>query len=148
MQAAVLEEFNRPIAIKEVPDPHVGPRDALIRVEAASICHTDLHIADGLLAHVGTRCPLILGHEVAGTVEQAGAEAGNLKPGDRVGAYWLLTCGSCRNCTAGEEEVCQGGAQWAGFHRPGGYAEYLVLPAALALPLPDALDAVAAAPLF
>jgi alcohol dehydrogenase, propanol-preferring len=148
MKSAVLEEFNQPLLIKETPDPQVGPRDVLIRVAAASVCHTDLHLAEGLLAGAGVRGPLIMGHETAGTVEQAGAEVTNVKPGDRVGAYWLLTCGHCRNCTAGEEESCQGGAKWAGFHRPGGYAEYLAIPAEFAIPLPDEIDFIEAAPLF
>lgn len=148
MQAIVMEQFNQPLTIKEVADPAVGPHDVLIRVAAASVCHTDLHLAEGLMADYGVRGPLIMGHETVGTVERAGAEVTNVKVGDRVGAYWLLTCGHCRNCTGGEEESCQGGAQWAGFHRPGGYAEYLCLPAEFAIPLPDELDFVAAAPLF
>lgn len=85
MKAAVLEEFNQPLAIKEVTDPQIGPHDVLIRVGAASVCHTDLHLAEGLMADYGVHGPLIMGHETAGTVERAGEEVTHVKPGDRVG---------------------------------------------------------------
>lgn len=148
MQAVVMEQLNQPLVIKEVDDPEVGPSDVLIRVGAAGVCHTDLHLTEGLFAAAGISGPLVLGHETAGTVEQAGAAVANVKPGDRVGAYWILACGHCRNCTGGEEESCLSGPQAVGFHQPGGYAEYLRLPAEFAVPLPDGLDFVDAAPLF
>jgi propanol-preferring alcohol dehydrogenase len=148
VRAAVLEEFNQPIAIRDVPDPSVGPRDVLIRVEAAAICHTDLDAAAGAMASVGIRGPLIMGHETTGVVEQVGAEVSHIAPGRRVGVFFTLGCGHCRACTDGEEESCLGGAQTIGFQRPGGYAEYIAVPASVAVPLPDELDGVSAAPLF
>jgi D-arabinose 1-dehydrogenase-like Zn-dependent alcohol dehydrogenase len=150
MKAAVLEQTRRPIVIRDVPDPRVGPGDVLIRVQACGVCHSDLHLADGSLASLGLGMPpLILGHEVAGTVAEVGSEVTRHKPGDRVGVYYTYSCGQCRYCLAGEEEVCPE-IHRAGFlgSLPGGYADYLVVPAANVMPLPTGLDVVDAAPLF
>ncbi len=88
MKAAVLEQVQQPMVIKDVPVPSVGESDALIRVEACGVCHTDLHVAEGMLEGFGIDpFPLILGHEITGVVEQVGAEVTHIKPGDRVGAY-------------------------------------------------------------
>ncbi len=152
MQAAVMEQAQQPMVIKEVPDPAVGPRDVRIRVMAAGVCHTDLHIADGMLGEFGVDpFPLIPGHETVGVIEETGAEVSDLSVGDRVGVYWIYTCGRCLACLAGEEEACplwlsQLGAN--GFTRSGGYAQSIVVPADRAMRLPEGMDFPAAAALF
>src|ERR1043165_6963102 len=148
MKAAVIEKVKQKLVFKQVPDPSPGPNDALIRVKAAGICHTDLHIVDGLL---GEPFPCILGHEITGVVEEVGSEVTNLKKGDRVGVYFLITCGKCNYCLAGEEEACvtwQTGPRICGFTLAGGYAQYVAVPAAYCLGLPAEMDFAASAPLF
>jgi propanol-preferring alcohol dehydrogenase len=148
MKAAVVNKVREPMVIEQVAAPSPGARDALIRVKACGICHTDLHIADGLL---GEPFPCVLGHEIVGVVEQVGSEVVNVKPGDRVGVYFFITCGQCRYCLAGEEEACltwQTGPQICGFTLSGGYAQYVNVPAAYCLPLPAELDFASTAPLF
>jgi propanol-preferring alcohol dehydrogenase len=152
MKAAVLEYVQQPLTIKDVPTPTVGDQDVLIRVHACGVCHTDLHIADGLLSSFAKNpFPLIPGHEVAGTVEAVGAGVNHLKPGDRVGAYWWFGCGRCRCCLSGQEQACitsQSDLRAAGLTLDGGYAEYMKVPAAYAMRLPAELDFVVAAPFF
>jgi propanol-preferring alcohol dehydrogenase len=112
----------------------VGDRDILVRVKAAGICHSDVHYRAGA-SPVGA-LPQTLGHEVAGVVESVGAQVSGLAAGDRVCLHYLLTCGDCTYCTSGHEQFCPHG-QMLGKHTDGGYAEYIVLPARSAVPLPD-----------
>jgi D-arabinose 1-dehydrogenase-like Zn-dependent alcohol dehydrogenase len=85
MKAAILEQAQQPLVIKNVPDPTVGINDVLIKVRATGVCHTDLHIVDGMLgAHGLDPFPLIKGHEIVGEVEQVGSAVTHLKRGDRV----------------------------------------------------------------
>jgi D-arabinose 1-dehydrogenase-like Zn-dependent alcohol dehydrogenase len=152
MKAAVLNQAQQPIVIKDVADPSVGANDVLIKVRACGVCHTDLHITEGLLAAFGyDPFPLIMGHEIVGEVEQVGAKVTHLKPGDRVGAYWQFGCGHCPYCLSGKEQTCitntrAHNIQHAGVTLPGGYAEYFTVGAEYAIPLPDDLDFVDAAP--
>jgi len=152
MKAAVLEQAQQPIVIKYIDTPSIGANDVLIKVRACGVCHTDLHIAEGLLAAFGLDpFPLIMGHEIVGEVEQVGAKVTHLKPGDRVGAYWQFGCGHCPYCLSGKEQTCitnltQHGPQQAGVTLPGGYAEYVTVGAEYAIPLPDAIEFVDAAP--
>ena len=147
MKAGVMEQAQQPIVIKDVPDPSIGARDVLVRVNACGVCHTDLHIADGFLGGFGIDpFPLILGHEVAGVVEQVGSEVTHLSLGDRVGVAYLFSCGRCRYCLSGEEEACltlysqPSQMQMGGFTLDGGYAQYMKVPANYAIPLPPGLD--------
>ena len=150
MKAAVMEQMQQPMLIKDVPTPSVGGDDVLIRIHACGVCHSDLHVAEGMLASFGyDPFPLILGHEITGVVEQVGAEVSHLRPGDRVGAYWRFGCGHCRYCLSGEEEICLRGLtnlQAAGVTLSGGYAQYITVRADYAMPLPPELDFVDAAP--
>jgi len=150
MKAAVSEQARQPLVIKDAPDPSVGARDVLVRVKACGVCHSDLHIVDGLMAARGLDpFPLILGHEVTGVVEEVGSEVRHLKRGAPVGVYWIYGCGTCRYCLAGKEQACVAQPRSAsGVTRPGGYAEYIALPADHALALPEELDFVSAAPFF
>jgi propanol-preferring alcohol dehydrogenase len=152
MKAAVLEQAQQSMVIKDVPAPSVGVNDVLIRVRACGVCHTDLHIAEGFLSAFGLDpFPLILGHEIVGEVEQIGAEVTHLKPGDRVAAYWSFGCGHCHYCLSGKEQICitnigSGTVQSLGVTLDGGYAEYVKVGGDYAIPLPAELDFVDAAP--
>ncbi len=133
MKAVRLVEPGQPLEMQDVPIPPVGPRDVLVRVKAAGICHSDVHYRAGVSP---VNFPLTLGHEVTGVVEQAGPEVSNVHVGDRVCLHYLVTCGDCVYCSVGSEQFCTSG-QMLGYHRDGGYAEYIVLPARSAFPLPD-----------
>lgn len=150
MRAALLERPQTPLVLKEVPTPDVGPRDALVRVRACGVCHTDLHLAEGLFKTLGyDPFPLIPGHEIAGVVEAWGAEVTGLRQGDRVAVYWWHSCGRCRCCLGGEEEACLEGLakmRATGLTRHGGYAPWVSVPADCLIPLPAEMDFAAAAP--
>jgi len=133
MKAVRLVEPGKPVVMQDIPIPRVGPRDALVRVKAAGICHSDVHYRAGVAP---VKIPLTLGHEVAGVVEEVGPEVTNVQVGDRVCLHYMVTCGDCFYCSMGSEQFCTTG-QMLGYHRDGGYAEYIVLPARGAFLLPD-----------
>ncbi|HET8962109.1 zinc-dependent alcohol dehydrogenase family protein [Nocardioides sp.] len=137
---------HRGLRLEEVPVPAPGPRDVLVRVRACGVCRTDLHVADGdLPPH---RSPVVPGHEVVGDVVAAGEAVTALAVGDRVGIAWLReTCGSCRWCRRGEENLCRA-SRYTGWDEDGGYAEYAVVPAAYAYHLPRGVPDVQLAPLL
>jgi propanol-preferring alcohol dehydrogenase len=114
----------------------VGPRDVLVRVKAAGICHSDAHYRAG--KSLVRPLPLTLGHEVAGVVENTGSEVAHLKAGDRVCLHYLASCGECAYCQRGTEQFCTSGAMIGKF-RDGGYAEYILMPARSVFRLPDEL---------
>lgn len=148
MKAAVCEAFGKPLAVKDVPEPSVGPDEVLVRVEACGVCHSDVHLVDGDWADWGTPLPIIPGHEVTGTVERAGDRAVGLKPGDPVGIPWMqYACGQCPACRAGAEMLCAS-QKATGVTVNGGYAERVTTPAAFAHRIPPGLDLVVAAPLL
>lgn len=120
--------------MQEVPRPTPGPGDVLVRVKAAGICHSDAHYRAGK-SRVHP-LPLTLGHEVAGVVEQAGAEVANFRPGDRACLHYLATCGQCDYCRQGSEQFCRSGVMM-GKYRDGGYAEFVAMPARSVFRLPD-----------
>lgn len=135
----VLDSPGRPLRAAELPDPQPGAGDLLLRVRACGVCRTDLHLRDGEL-DVG-HLPLVLGHQIVGEVLAAGAEvagARRAQVGARVGVPWLgWTCGRCRYCTSGRENLCAQ-ARFTGCDRDGGYAELTVADARFCFPLPDA----------
>ena len=146
MRAAVAEQVGRPLVLKDVAPPAIGPADVLLKVAACGICYTDLRVIDALGA---AAMPLIPGHEPVGIVAAVGAAVTDPRPGDRIGAHALFTCGDCAYCRMGEEEACVTGvSRLAGVALDGGYAEYLRLPADHAIHLPDGLAFPDAAPLF
>jgi len=120
--------------MQEVPLPTVGERDVLVRIKAAGICHSDAHYRAGT-SPVGP-LPQTLGHEIAGIVEEVGAQVANVNVGDGVCIHYLLTCGDCYYCSLGSEQFCTEG-HMIGKHCDGGYAEYIAVPARNAVPLPD-----------
>jgi propanol-preferring alcohol dehydrogenase len=129
---------------RAVPVP--APGEVLLRVSACGVCRTDLHCADGELA---PKAPgVVPGHEVVGEVVSAGAGVSRFTIGDRVGIAWLRsTCGECRWCRSGAENLCPR-STYTGWDADGGFAEYAVAPAAYTYRLPDGLDDVQAAPLL
>lgn len=146
MRAMVLERPGTSLVLRDLPRPEPGPGEVRVRVEACGVCRTDLHLVDGELPD--PKLPVIPGHEIVGRVEALGPGVAELKPGDRVGVPWLgHTCGHCRFCRAGRENLCDS-PLLTGYTRDGGYAEYVVADARYAFRLADELDPVAAAPLL
>lgn len=146
MKAMLLDAPGRPLRPAEVPGPVPGPGELLLRVSACAVCRTDLHVVDGDLPD--PKLPLVLGHEVVGVVEAVGAGDVPFRVGDRVGVPWLGgTCGSCRYCREGRENLCDA-ARFTGYHRDGGFAEAAVADARFAFRVPAAFSDVEAAPLL
>ncbi len=150
MQAWIVEE-TRPVArgplrLVELPDPQPGPGEVRVRVEACGVCRTDLHLAEGDL--VPRRPHTVPGHEVVGRVDALGPGCTRLTLGDRVGIAWLRgTCGRCRWCRSGRENLCPR-ATFTGWDADGGFAELAVVDEAFAYRLPEDLPAEKAAPLL
>ncbi|MBI1886591.1 MAG: alcohol dehydrogenase catalytic domain-containing protein [Chloroflexi bacterium] len=137
MRAARYHGPGQPLRIESVPVPAAGDHDALVRVRAAGVCHTELHFLSGLL-NLGI-APLTLGHEIAGEVAEVGSHVRNVRPGDRVLAYYYQGCGSCRWCLRAEENLCDNLRAEHGFITDGGYAEYVRVAGRNCLKLPDTL---------
>ena len=147
MKAAVLHELKTPLKIEQVPVPEPGHGDLLIKVTACGVCHSDLHAVDGDWTPPPV-IPLIPGHEVAGRVAKIGAGVTGFKVGDHVGVPWMYSaCGTCEFCLAGMETICKS-AEATGYSKPGGYAEYLVAPAAFVGRLPENADPYELAPIL
>lgn len=147
MKAAVVTELGKPLDIREVPVPQIGPRDVLVRVRASGVCHTDLHAAMGDWP-VKPTAPFIPGHEGVGEVAALGAEVTHLKEGDRVGVPWLHTaCGRCEHCSGGWETLCES-QQNTGYSVDGGYAEFVRADADYVGQLPSALEFGPASPVL
>lgn len=142
MKTVQLIQVGAPLEDREVPTPSPRANEVLIAVKAAGIRHSDVHYRDGT-GHVGF-VPITPGHEIAGVVAKVGADVTGVKVGDRVAAHYLLTCGDCDRCTAGLEQFCPH-VQMIGKDAHGGYAEFAVLPACNAIPVPDAVDMAVAA---
>jgi propanol-preferring alcohol dehydrogenase len=148
MKAAACEAFGKPLALRDMPDPSIGPGEVLIRVQGCGVCHSDLHLVDGDWVDWGTPLPIIPGHEVTGVVERAGGQVSSLKAGDRVGVPWMqYACGKCPACLSGAEMLCTA-QKSTGITVHGGYAERVKAPAAFTHRIPDGLDLVDAAPLL
>ena len=137
MKAVRLVTPGRPLELHDVPIPVPGPEEALVRVHAAGICHSDVHYRAGVSS--AGPLPLTLGHEVAGVIERVGEKVRPLRPGDRVCVHYLATCGTCAWCTGGHEQFCADG-RMLGKHRPGGFAEYTVMPARSLFVLPPEIS--------
>jgi alcohol dehydrogenase, propanol-preferring len=125
MKAAVVHAFGQPLQIEDVPVPDVPAGQALVKIIASGVCHTDLHAAEGDWP-VKPSLPFIPGHEGVGYVAAVGAGVKGLKEGDRVGVPWLHTaCGHCEHCITGWETLCDS-QQMTGYTVNGGYAEYVL----------------------
>ena len=129
---------------REVPEP--GPGEVLVDVEVCGVCRTDLHLAEGDLAPRRPR--VVPGHQLVGTVTAVGAGVDRFRRGDRIGAAWLRgTCGVCRWCRSGRENLCPS-STYTGWDADGGFAERTIVPAAFAYGLADGADPVETAPLL
>ncbi|MFA7595240.1 MAG: zinc-dependent alcohol dehydrogenase family protein [Novosphingobium sp.] len=127
------------------PLPAPGPGEILVKVLACGVCRTDLHVVDG---EIPASYPIVPGHEIVGTVLAAGRDATGFAPGQRVGIPWLgHTCGHCRYCKEGRENLCET-PQFTGASRDGGYATHAVADARFCFALPEGLSDLEAAPLL
>jgi propanol-preferring alcohol dehydrogenase len=135
-----------PLVLEEAPAPDVADDGILVRVHVCAVCRTDLHVVEGELPQ--RRAPVIPGHQVVGTVVAAGRDVTAPAIGDRVGVAWLHhTCGICRRCRRGRENLCETAA-FTGWTVDGGFAELVAVPAAFAYPIPAAFADRDAAPLL
>lgn len=126
MKGMILKEFGKPLEYEEVPDPKPGPREALVESKANGLCATDLKLVDGLIK--SAPLPLMLGHENAGIVVETGPDVTSVRPGDRVVVVAKQTCGSCKMCRAGHEEMCLNTPGRMGMEINGGFGQYVAVP--------------------
>ena len=146
MKAMLLDAPGRPLRLADLPRPEPGPGQILVKVRACGVCRTDLHVVDGELSE--PKLPIVPGHEIVGVVEQTGRGVERLEPGGRVGIPWLgHTCGRCRFCAAGRENLCDL-AMFTGYGIDGGYADYTVADARYCFPIHGAYGDAEAGPLL
>jgi propanol-preferring alcohol dehydrogenase len=146
MRAAVVTAFDQPLEIKEVPVPHPGPQQVLVRIEASGLCHTDIHAAHGDWP-VKPSLPFVPGHEGVGVIEKVGSAVTGRAVGERVAIPWLgYACGTCEYCVSGRETLCES-QQNSGYAVNGGHAEYAVAHADYVVAVPDGVSPAEAAPL-
>jgi alcohol dehydrogenase, propanol-preferring len=147
MRAAVVEQFGKPLVFREFDIPAPGPGQILIKTEACGVCHTDLHAANGDWP-VKPTPPFIPGHEGIGRVAAVGSGVTIVKEGDRVGVPWLYSaCGHCEYCLSAWETVCPE-AEFGGYTKNGGFAEYIIGAPDYVAHIPAGLGAKEAAPLI
>ena len=146
MRAMVLERPATPLVETERETPVPGPGQLRLRVKACGVCRTDLHVVDGELPPLGR--PVVPGHQIVGRVEATGAGVAGFAPGQRVGVPWLgWTCGACRFCRTGRENLCAE-ARFTGYHVDGGFAEQAVADARFCFAVPEGYADAEAAPLL
>ncbi len=150
MKAMVLKTIapvdSAPLSPEDLPEPTPGDGEVRVKVSACGLCRTDLHVIEGDLPEPDL--PLIPGHQVVGTVDRLGPGCERLSVGDRVGVAWLRgTCGQCRHCTAGRENLCPH-KRFTGYHADGGFAEYTLVPEDWAYAIPEAFSDAEATPLL
>jgi propanol-preferring alcohol dehydrogenase len=137
---------SAPLVGRELAVPEPEPGEVRVRVRACATCRTDLHVIEADLPP--RRLPLVPGHQVVGTVDALGPGAQRFRRGDRIGVAWLRsTCGTCRDCAAGRENLCEFSA-YTGWTHDGGYAAYCCVPEAFAYAIPDAFGDAEATPLL
>jgi len=142
----LLDSARTPLRPADIPVPRPGPGQLLLRVRACGVCRTDLHIVDGELKR--PNLPLVLGHQIVGTVEEAERDAGRHAAGSRVGVPWLgWTCGECGYCRSGRENLCRR-ARFTGYEMDGGYAEMTVADERFCFAIPEGYPDLQAAPLL
>jgi propanol-preferring alcohol dehydrogenase len=142
----VLKNPGSPLEVRTMPVPSPSAEEVLIKVRVCGVCRTDLHIVDGDLTR--PKLPLILGHEIVGTVVKTGAKVSGFRVGDRVGVPWLgRTCGACSYCRKGQENLCDD-PLFTGYTRDGGYAEYTVADHRYCFHIPEVFSDAQAAPLL
>jgi propanol-preferring alcohol dehydrogenase len=134
-----------PFALEDIPIPEPAPDQVRVKITAAGMCHTEMHFLSGVL-NLGVH-PLTMGHEIVGRIDAVGPNVPSARIGERVIVYYYSGCGTCRYCLRGEEQICVQLRQEFGFISDGGYAEYIAVPERNAVPLPDNIDDVQAAPI-
>jgi propanol-preferring alcohol dehydrogenase len=145
MIAMQLDAPGQPLHRVERPLPAPGRGEVLVEIAACGVCRTDLHVVDG---EIPAKYPIILGHEVVGHIVALGSGVDDLRPGQRIGVPWLgSTCGTCRYCRAGKENLCSN-AEFTGATRDGGYATHIVADARYCFALPERFSDAEAAPLL
>jgi propanol-preferring alcohol dehydrogenase len=150
MRAMVLWEpkpvDKKPLEMVDWPKPEPGAGQVRLRVRACGVCHTDLHLVEGEIAL--PKLPVVPGHQIVGQVDALGEGVTRFAVGDRAGVPWLYsTCGTCDYCKRGLENLCEN-ARFTGQHVDGGFAEYMVVPADFAYPIPEGFPDEQAAPLL
>ena len=147
MKAALVVQFGRPLELQEWDTPKPGPGQILVKTEACGVCHTDVHAARGDWP-VKPTVPFIPGHEGIGPVVAVGSGVTAVKEGDRVGVPWLYSaCGHCEHCLSAWETVCAD-AQFGGYTKNGGFAEYILADPNYVAHIPSALKSTEAAPII
>ena len=140
MKALVKSRREPGIWMEDQPVPEVGPNDVRIRIRKTAICGTDIHIYNwDAWAQKTIPVPMTVGHEFVGEIVEVGSHVAGLEAGQRVSGEGHITCGHCRNCRAGRRHLCRN-TVGVGVNRPGCFAEYLVIPATNAFPLPDSVS--------
>jgi len=146
MRAMQLQQVGEPLVAVDVERPEPGDGEILIDVQVCGVCRTDLHVVDGDLTE--PKLPVIPGHQIVGTVAGVGAGVEGFAAGDRVGVPWLGgSCGHCRFCTTGRENLCPD-AVYTGYQKDGGFAEFTVADHRFCFPIPESYPPLQAAPLL
>jgi len=146
MKAMILQQPGEPLKMVELPDPEPAPGQIQVEISACGVCRTDLHVVDGDLTEA--KLPIVPGHEIVGTVKKLGTGVAGFDIGERVGIPWLgHTCGCCRYCRSGAENLCDEPG-FTGYQIDGGYAELTVADAAFCFPLPGEATDSELAPLL
>src|SRR5262249_24627731 len=146
MRAMVLDRVRTPLVLRDVRVPEPGAGQVQIKVNACAVCRTDLHVVDGELPN--PKLPLIIGHEIVGRVTRVGQGVMHPAVGDRVGVPWLgWTCGRCRYCRAGNENLCEF-ARFTGYTIDGGYADFTVADERFCVPIQQSYSDIEATPLL
>ncbi len=141
-----MEEQGQPLRLEEVERPRLGSGRVLLRVLTCGVCRTDLHVVDGDLPD--PKLPLVPGHQIVGEVLEVEPGTEGIEPGSRIGVPWVgWTCGECRFCRSGRENLCEA-ARFTGYQIDGGYAEYAVADARFCFPIPIGYSDLQAAPLL
>jgi propanol-preferring alcohol dehydrogenase len=133
------------LTMRDIPVPEPKEDEVLLRVRSCGICHTDLHTIEG---EISPSLPIVPGHQAVGEIIEVGSDVGKEALGTRVGTTWVRkACGTCRFCLAGKENLCET-LEFNGFHKNGGYAEYMTAPYRYVYPIAEVFDDAAAAPLL
>ena len=146
MRAMVFDSVGKPLRKADLDMPKPGTGEVLLEVRSCAVCRTDLHVYEGDLPN--PKLPLVLGHEIVGEVRDVGPGVWRFSPGDLVGVPWLgWTCGTCRHCMAGRENLCDE-ARFTGYDIDGGFAEFTVADERFCFPIPNGYSPLQAAPLL
>jgi alcohol dehydrogenase, propanol-preferring len=146
MRTMLFSGVGAPLQEVELAEPTPGPGQVRLQVHACGVCRTDLHIVDGELA--APKLPLVLGHQIVGTVAELGRDVTRFDVGQRVGVPWLgWTCGRCRYCVSDRENLCDD-ARFTGYTIDGGFAEQTVADERYCFPIPEGYPDLQAAPLL